>query len=84
MEVVRKKSTFVTARFSPDGRKMFLGTKGGELLVFDGKTRQVSLTVSFALPVSINHRETDRRFPRLVPGREQDQNLEFCGSNDGV
>ncbi|KAL7414747.1 WD40-repeat-containing domain protein, partial [Mrakia frigida] len=40
-QVVRKKSAFVTARFSPDGRKMFLGTKGGELLVFDSGTREV-------------------------------------------
>ena len=86
VEVVRKKSAFVTARFSPDGRKMFLGTKGGELLVLDGKTRQVSLIISFALLFFESEicRDAHLWLPRLFVGRGQGQNLELCGSNDGV
>jgi hypothetical protein len=41
VEDVRKKPTFVRGLFSPDGRRIYLGTKGGELLVLDGKTRGV-------------------------------------------
>jgi hypothetical protein len=46
VEDVRKKPTFVRGLFSPDGRRIYLGTKGGELLVLDGKTKDVSLLSS--------------------------------------
>ncbi|CED82927.1 WD40 repeat protein [Phaffia rhodozyma] len=38
---IRKTSGFVVAKFSPDGRKIFLGTRSGELIVMDGETRLV-------------------------------------------
>lgn len=41
VEPVKKKPAFVKGLFSPDGRRIFLGTKGGELLVLDGRTKSV-------------------------------------------
>lgn len=67
-----KKPNLITAKFSPNGRKIFLGTTGGEVIVMDGETRLVRFFVCLFFLSLVSS-----RFADLLTGRDPNEALKF-------